>query len=146
MTVQGFTPQLSTSAANFNWLMSSFVENTVGADQAVVVSTDGVLMAVAHLDRKSADRVAAIVTGVRSLSDGAAGLLHCGEMYRVIIEMRAGYLLVTAIRGGSVLGVVCNKQCDLGLVSYEMSLLVQRVGQQLTPELITELTNAMRED
>jgi hypothetical protein len=39
---------------------------------------------------------------------------------------------------------VCGKQCDLGLVSYEMAMLVQRVGHQLTPELITELTNLIR--
>lgn len=138
------TTALSSSAANFNWLMSSFVENTVGAEQAVVVSSDGVLMAVANLDRRAADRVSAIVTGVRSLSDGAAGLINRGELQRVIVEMRAGYLLVTAVAVGSVLGVVCSKQCDLGLVSYEMSLLVQRVGQQLTPELVTELTSAFR--
>jgi uncharacterized protein len=138
------TTALSSSAANFNWLMSSFVENTAGAEQAVVVSSDGVLMAVANLDRRAADRVSAIVTGVRSLSDGAAGLINRGELQRVIVEMRAGYLLVTAVAVGSVLGVVCSKQCDLGLISYEMSLLVQRVGQQLTPELVTELTSAFR--
>lgn len=145
MSVTGFTPQLSRSAANFNWLMSSFIENTAGADQAVVVSSDGVLMAVANLDFRAADRVAAIVTGVRSLSAGAAELLTKGELQRVIVEMRAGYLLVSEISGGSILGVVCGKQCDLGLVSYEMALLVQRVGQQLTPELITELTNLIRQ-
>jgi uncharacterized protein len=144
MSMTGVSPQLSTSATNFSWLMTSFVDNTAGAEQAIVVSSDGVLMAVANLDRLSADRVSAIVTGVRSLSDGAAGLLNRGPLHRVIVEMRTGYLLVTAVGGGSVLGVVCSKQCDLGLVSYEMSLLVQRVGQQLTPELITELTNSMR--
>ncbi len=144
MSVTGFTPQLSSSAANFNWLMTSFIDNTAGADQAVVVSSDGVLMAVANLDLRAADRVAAIVTGVRSLSDGASQLLGKGELHRVIVEMRTGYLLVAAISGGSVLGVVCGKQCDLGLVSYEMAMVVQRVGHQLTPELITELTNLIR--
>jgi uncharacterized protein len=130
---------LSASAANFNWLMSSFVDNTIGVDQGVVVSSDGVLMAVANLDRVASDRLAAIVTGVRSLSEGACQLLNTGSLRNVIVEMRTAYLLVAAIGGGSSLGIVCQKTADLGLVGYEMALLVDRVGAQLTPDLVTEL-------
>lgn len=134
---------LSQGAENFNWLMSSFVDRTADVDQAVVVSSDGLLMAVAHLDRHAADRLAAIVTGVRSLSDSASQVLGRGELNHVIIEMRTAYLLVASISGGSSLGVVCGTDADLGLVGYEMSLLVDRVGSQLTPELILELKNAL---
>lgn len=134
---------LSQGAANFNWLMSSFVERTAHVDQAVVVSSDGLLMAVANIDRVAADRLSAIVTGVRSLSDGASEVLDRGDLKHVIIEMRTAYLLVSAISGGSSLGVVCAKHSDLGQVGYEMSLLVERVGAQLTPELIIELKNAL---
>ena len=137
------TGPLSQGAANFNWLMSSFVERTTNVDQAVVVSSDGLLMAVANIDRVAADRLSAIVTGVRSLSDGASEVLDRGDLRHVIIEMRTAYLLVSAIGGGSSLGVVCAKHSDLGQVGYEMSLLVERVGAQLTPELIIELKNAL---
>jgi uncharacterized protein len=130
---------LSASAANFNWLMSSFVDNTIGVDQSVVVSSDGMLMAVANVERNASDRLAAIVTGVRSLSEGACQLLNTGSLHNVIVEMRTAYLLVSAIGGGSSLGVVCRKTADLGLVGYEMALLVDRVGAQLTPDLVTEL-------
>ncbi len=134
---------LSSVAENFNWLMSSFVENTTGIDQAVVVSSDGLLMAVANLDRLAADRLSAIVTGVRCLSDSAAIVLTLGDMNHVIIEMHSAFLLVSAISGGSSLGVVTTRDADLGLVGYEMRLLTERVGAQLTPELITELKDAM---
>ena len=80
--------------------------------------------------------------GVRSLSEGASQLLKTGTMQNVIIEMRTAYLLVAAIGGGSSLGVVCKKNADLGLVGYEMALLVDRVGAQLSPDLITELKRA----
>ena len=43
------------------------------------------------------------------------------------------------ISGGSCLGVVTSGTCDLGAVGYESTVLVQRIGQLLTPELITEL-------
>lgn len=136
------TSTLAASAANFNWLMTSFVDNTVGVEQGVVVSSDGMPMAVSGVPRGASDRLAAIVTGVRSLSEGTSQLLRIGVLQNVIVEMRSAYLLVAAIGGGSTLGIVCAKSCDLGLVGYEMALLVDRVGAQLTPELITELKKA----
>ena len=39
-------PQLSPAATNVSWLISNFVERVPGVDEAVVVSSDGLLMAV----------------------------------------------------------------------------------------------------
>jgi uncharacterized protein len=135
-------PTLSESATNFNWLISSFLRKTAGVEQGVIVSSDGILMATAGLDDKSADRVAAIVTGMRSLADGTTLLLRRGVLQRIIIEMGTAFMLIAAISDGSNLGVVCDRRADLGLISYEMTLLVDRVGTQLTPELVTELKSA----
>ncbi|MDQ1423463.1 MAG: uncharacterized protein QOD72_961, partial [Acidimicrobiaceae bacterium] len=44
----------------------------------------------------------------------------------------------------SSLGVVAAKSCDLGLVGYEMTLLVERVGAVLTPDLVAELKNSLQ--
>jgi uncharacterized protein len=136
--------QLSKDAQNINWLMSSFVESTAGVDQAIAVSSDGLLMAISsNLDRANADKMAAIVTGMRSLSDGAARVLAKGGLNQVIVEMSDAYMFVAAISGGSSIGVVTARTCDLGAVGYEITMLVSRVGQQLTPELIAELKNSL---
>jgi predicted regulator of Ras-like GTPase activity (Roadblock/LC7/MglB family) len=37
-----------------------------------------------------------------------------------------------------VLGVLAAPDCDMGLVAYEMALLVERVGRVLTPALRAE--------
>jgi uncharacterized protein len=138
------TTTLSSQVRNVNWLMTRFVGDTVGVEQAIAVSSDGLLMAISsNLDRASADKIAAIVTGMRSLSDGAARVLGKGGVNQVIVEMRQAYLFVASISGGSSLGVVSAKNADLGLVGYEITLLVQRVGSQLTPELITELKSSL---
>ena len=137
-------PALSTAANNFSWLIASFLQKTAGVEQGVIVSSDGILMATAQLDQRSAERVAAIVTGMRSLADGASSLLGKGSLQRVIIEMGTAFLLVAAISDGSALGIVCDKRADLGLISYEMTLLVDRVGTQLTPDLVTELKQAYK--
>ena len=55
-----------------------------------------------------------------------------------MIEMRRGFLLVSAISGGSCLGVVADGACDLGLVGFEIASLAERFGTMLTPALITE--------
>jgi len=135
---------LSEKANNVNWLMSNFVRSTPGVEQAVAVSSDGLLIALSsHLDRASADKMAAIITGIRALSHGAANELAKGQVMQVLVEMASAYLFVSAISGGSTLGVVTTRDCDLGLVGFEITLLVERVGAQLTPTLITELKNSL---
>ena len=61
----------------------------------------------------------------------------------LLVEMQSAYLFVSAISGGSTLGIVTSRDCDLGLVGFEITLLVERVGSQLTPTLITELKNSL---
>ena len=53
--------------------------------------------------------------------------------------MDGGYLFVTTVSDGSSLAVMCDPNCDIGLIGYEMSLLVERIGQVLTPALRAEL-------
>lgn len=59
---------LSHEASSVNWLMVNFVERTPGVEQAVAVSSDGLLLAISTtIERASADRLAAIITGMRAL-------------------------------------------------------------------------------
>ncbi len=138
------SPAPTEQARNISWLLSSFVDSTAEVEEAIAVSSDGLLMAMsANLERSAADQLAAIVSGVRSLSDGAARVTGRGVLNQAIVEMSDGYLFVTAISGGSCLGVVAGPTCDLGAVGYGTTLLVERVGNSLTPELITELKGAL---
>jgi len=135
---------LSHEATNVNWLMANFVERTPGVDQAVAVSSDGLLLAMSTtVDRAAADRMAAIITGMRALSQGAASELQRGPVVQILIEMAEAYLFVSSISGGSTLGVVASKDCDLGLVGYEITMLVNRMGAQLTPVLVVELKSSL---
>lgn len=135
-----YVPELSGPAQDVNWLLDNFVANTAGVEQALGVSSDGLLMAIsAHMPRGEADKLAAMISGMTSLSLSASRLLSKGPLRQVITEFGHGYLMVSAISGGSCLGVVTNATCDLGAVGYESTVLVQRIGQLLTPELITEL-------
>ena len=81
-----------------------------------------------------ADQLAAVTSGLTSLTQGAARVFEGGPVTQTIVEMRRGVLLVMAISDGSSLAVLASGDCDMGLVAYEMALLVERVGRVLTPE------------
>lgn len=135
---------LSTRASNVNWLVTTFVERVPGATDAVVVSADGLPLAVsAGLSRDTADRLAAVASGLIGLAYGAAGRFGGGAVTEVLIEMERGFLFVTGISDGSLLAVVADQRCDVGLVGYEMAVLVEKTGAVLTPALRAELRAAL---
>ena len=79
---------MSTEAANFSWLLDNFVKSVPGVTHTLVVSADGLLMAVSDgLDRTSGDQLAAIVCGLSSLTQGAARQLRGGQVRQSIVEM-----------------------------------------------------------
>jgi predicted regulator of Ras-like GTPase activity (Roadblock/LC7/MglB family) len=131
---------LSAEARNVNFLVANFVERVPGVRYAVVVSSDGLPMAVSDgLSREAADRFAAVASGLTGLANGVAGPFDGGRVHEVIVEMERAFLFVTGISDGSCLAVVSDAGCDVGLVGYEMALLVERAGAVLTPTLRAEL-------
>ncbi|MCP3992686.1 MAG: roadblock/LC7 domain-containing protein [Actinomycetia bacterium] len=135
---------LSSAADNVNWLVNNFVEHVPGVKEAVVVSSDGLPIAASSgLDRDSVDRFSAVASGLIGLSYGAAGRFDGGAVTEVIVEMERAFLFVTGISDGSLLAVVAEAKADVGLVAYEMAVLVDKTGTALTPELRAELQAAL---
>ncbi|HEY0189328.1 MAG TPA: roadblock/LC7 domain-containing protein [Cellulomonas sp.] len=131
---------LSTEAANFGWLLDNFVRTVPGTRHTLVVSADGLLMAMSEqLDRTSGDQLAAIVAGMSSLTRGAARQLRAGDVRQAIVEMDNLFLFLMTVSNGSVLAVVADATCDVGLIGYEMAMLVSRTESTLTPQLISEM-------
>src|SRR3954447_22362496 len=137
-------PELSSEARNLNWLVPKFAERGPGGNEAVVVSSDGLPIATSSgLDRDAADRFAAVASGLIGLAYGAAGRFGGGRVNEVIVEMEHAFIFVTGISDGSCLAIVASVNCDVGLVGYEMAVLVERVGPVLTPQLRDELRVAL---
>jgi hypothetical protein len=131
--------EVQTEAHQFNWLLANFVRTTDGVRDAVAVSSDGLLIATSEgLDRTGADHLAAIVSSLASLGRSASKRYDFDGLKLIMIEMRRGFLLVSAINGGSCLGVLAEGGADLGVVGYELAVLAERFGDLLTPVLITE--------
>lgn len=136
--------ELSKAAQNLNWLVANFVTSVPGVAHAVVISSDGVqLAASAQLPKDRGDQLAAVASGVASLTEGSAALFDGGTVKQTIVEMVRGFLFVTQISDGSVLAVLAGPNSDLKLIGYEMTLLVERTGDVLTPAVREELEKSL---
>lgn len=128
----------------FGWLVDDFVDRVPGVAHSVVVSADGLLLtSSAHLPRDRADQLAAVASGLISLTQGAARCFEAGQVVQTVVEMERGIVLLMSISDGSCLAVLASTSCDIGLIGYEMTLLVDRVGQVLTPQLRAELQGSL---
>ena len=136
--------ELSQAAQNLNWLITNFVDRVPGVAHTVVVSSDGLLLAVSNgFPRDRADQLAAVASGLSSLTQGAARIFEGGAVTQTVVEMVRGFLFVMAISDGSVLAVLASSDCDMGLIGYEMALLVERASDVLTPALRAELQSSL---
>jgi len=132
--------QLSADARNLNWLVGNFARATPGVAHAMVVSADGLPVAVSErLDRPRADQLAAIASGLASLTVGASRCFGGGLVKQTVVEMEGGFMFVMSISDGSCLTVLAATSCNVGVVAYEMAVLVARAGDVLTPSLRAEL-------
>jgi predicted regulator of Ras-like GTPase activity (Roadblock/LC7/MglB family) len=66
-----------------------------------------------------------------------------GLVKQAVVEMDRGLLVVMAISDGSCLAALADSSCDVGVVAYEMTVLVTRTGEVLTPSLRAELQAAL---
>ena len=120
---------------DLSWLISDFVNCVPDVAHAVVVSSDGIPVAVSdYFPAERADQLSAITSGLASLTAGAAHIFGGGTVIQTVVEMQGGILIVMAISNGASLAVLAAPDCQMGLIGYEMTMLAERVGRALTPD------------
>jgi predicted regulator of Ras-like GTPase activity (Roadblock/LC7/MglB family) len=121
---------------DLNWLVADFTSRVAGVAHAMVVSADGVPLAVSeYIPEEFAGQFAAITCGLYSLMHGAARIFEAGLPAQALIEMETGLMIVMAVSDGASLAVLAALDCDTDVVSYEMTVLVEAVGHALAPAL-----------
>ncbi|MBJ7904272.1 roadblock/LC7 domain-containing protein [Streptomyces sp. NPDC004549] len=151
---------LSSEARNLHWLLTNLVEEVPGIQSVAVVSSDGLLLLSSDPERAEESRqvrpakgprgsaadLATIVSGIGSLTVGAAKLMDSGGVKHTMVAMDEGSLFVMSISDGSLLGVHGSAECDMSVVAYHMALFVGRAGHVLTPELRSELRKSLESE
>ncbi|MGE5288779.1 MAG: roadblock/LC7 domain-containing protein [Micromonosporaceae bacterium] len=118
------------SNGELDWLLDDLVARVAQIERAVILSRDGLAIgASAGLAREDAEHLSAIAAGFQSLARGAGRQFGGGQARQTIVEMDSAFLFVTAAGEGSCLAVLSSADADVGLIAYEMAVLVKRVGQ-----------------
>ena len=125
---------------DLNWLVTDFTMRVADVAHAIVVSADGVPLALSEgIPVEAVEQLSAITSGLTSLIAGAARILEAGIPAQALVEMEHGLMFVKAISDGSSLAVLAAPECDARQVSYEMTRLVEAVGELLTPAARAEV-------
>ena len=116
-----------------DWLLDDLVRRVGHVTKAVILSQDGMALGASQtLGRDDAEHLAALAAGFQSLARGAERHFGSGGGVRqTIIEMESGFLLTSAAGSGTCLAVITEQGADLGLVAYEMAILVRRTGEHI---------------
>ena len=91
------------------------------------------------LTREDSEHLAAVASGFHSLAKGVGRHFEAGNVRQTVVELDDAFLFVTAAGDGSCLAVLSDADSDVGLVAYEMTLLVKRVGVHLGAAPRTDL-------
>ena len=119
---------------NLSWLVTDFAERVSDVDHALVVSSDGVPMAVSEgVAPSHAEQLSAITSGLVSLACGVARVFDGGSVTQTLVATGHGTLVIMSISDGSSLATVTTAEADLDLVAYEMTMLAEAAGGVLTP-------------
>jgi len=127
-------PDTTSHTGKLDWLLDDLLDRVPTARHAAILSADGLLTGSSGgLGREDAEHLAAIAAGYQSLGRGAARRFGSGGGVRqTIVEMESGFVFVTAAGDGACLAVVAEPNSEIGVIAYEMAMLVSRVGPSLS--------------
>jgi predicted regulator of Ras-like GTPase activity (Roadblock/LC7/MglB family) len=115
-----------------DWLLNDLVKRVPRVTKAVILSRDGLAIGASDgLTREDSEYLCAAAAGLQSLARGTSQHFAAGAVRQTIIEMESAFLFVMAAGEGSCLAALAEQGADVGLVAYEMALLVARVGEHL---------------
>jgi predicted regulator of Ras-like GTPase activity (Roadblock/LC7/MglB family) len=121
--------------SDLGFLLDDFRKRVPNVLHILAMSADGLLIvADQHLDRDAAERLAATSAALLSLLRGAGQELDAGGLSHNLAEYDGGFLFAMSTDSlGVCLLMLADRDADLGQVSYELTALVNRVGDGLTP-------------
>jgi predicted regulator of Ras-like GTPase activity (Roadblock/LC7/MglB family) len=126
---------LTDTTGQLSWLLDNLVNQVEHIKQSVILSRDGLVVAASQgLSREDGEHLSALAAGVQSLARGAGQHFHGGDVRQTIVEMESAFLFVSAAGHGTCLAVLTSADPNVGVVAYEMAMLVRRMGKYLGSE------------
>lgn len=118
--------------SELNWLLDDLVSRVSGAERAVVLSSDGLVVGRSGaLSREDSEHLAAMASAFQSLARGVGRHFGRGGVRQTVVELEHAYFVVTAAGTGTCLALLASENADMGMIAYEMTLMVKQVGTHL---------------
>ncbi|MFI7444792.1 roadblock/LC7 domain-containing protein [Nonomuraea indica] len=126
---------MRSSDQELSWLLENLLQRTPQTRYALVLSRDGLRLShTAGLSVDRADQLAAIASGIQSLSYGASVEFGdgTGGLRQSMTEFHGGLLFIVEAGEGAHLAVVAGEDADPGVIGHNMNELVEQIGEYLT--------------
>ncbi|WP_030621515.1 roadblock/LC7 domain-containing protein [Streptomyces sclerotialus] len=126
---------MNTTDNRLDWMLENLLQKTPGARHALVLSRDGLKLCHSkELSVDQADQLAAIASGIQSLSHGASVEFGDGSggVRQAMTEFHGGILFIVEAGHGAHLAVVAVEDADVGVIGFNMNELVEQIGEYLS--------------
>jgi predicted regulator of Ras-like GTPase activity (Roadblock/LC7/MglB family) len=123
------------TTGQLSWLLDNLVDQVEYVGQALILSRDGLVVAASQsMTPEDSEHLSALAAGLQSLARGAGRHFGAGQVRQTIIEMDSAFLFVMAAGRGTCLAVLTAANPNVGLIAYEMAMLIRRMGKYLAAE------------
>ena len=117
---------------NLGGLLDDLVDRVPGAELAMVLSPDGLLLGASrNLDPELADQVASITAGLQALALAASRQAGPGTVRQTIVQMRRAFMFIATTHKGAVLTVRFAGDADVSDIAYEVALFAGQADRHL---------------
>ncbi len=97
----------SATARGLDWLLNDLLGRLAGAENAVVLSADGLVIARSQdMSREDGEHLAAMASALGSLARGVGDQFGKGRVQQTVVELEFGYLVVTEAGTGACLALL----------------------------------------
>ncbi|WP_327007713.1 roadblock/LC7 domain-containing protein [Dactylosporangium sp. NBC_01737] len=133
--ISALIPAPADRQAELGWVLDGLLNAQRDVRHAVAVSADGMLVArTAGIDPADAERLAATVAGMASLTSGLCRSFAGEAVIHTAVTMVGGMALIIGIPGPAAgsLAVLTTANPDIGAVGYACAELVKKLGAALS--------------
>ncbi|PZF97838.1 roadblock/LC7 domain-containing protein [Micromonospora deserti] len=125
------TPSV-TSADTLTDALNDLVDRVHGAEFAVVLSPDGLLLGASRdVDDGLAAQLSSMVAGLEALGQAATRVCTGGGLRQIVVQMARSFLFVATTRNGAILTVRMGGDVEVGDMAYEVALFVGQADRHL---------------
>ncbi|MEV4809724.1 roadblock/LC7 domain-containing protein [Micromonospora avicenniae] len=112
--------------------LNDLVDRVHGAEFAVVLSPDGLLLGASRgVHDELAGQLSSLVAGLEALGSAATRVCVGGTLRQIVVQMARAFLFVATTRNGAILTVRIGADAEVGDMAYEVALFVGQAERHL---------------